>query len=98
MMDTKTMFESRWQRWVLTACVMLVLFAIGVQAVHVHGKGEPSGATCLACVSAHTGAPVATIVSPVMLIALMLVLILHEFEVPSYEACLPLFIRPPPTR
>src|SRR5512140_1731490 len=83
MMEITARFEFRRRKWASIAIVVLILFAVGVQAVHVHSKGEPSGATCLACVSAHTGAPVATIVSPVLLIALMLVLILHEFEVPS---------------
>ena len=98
MMEITARFELHCRKWASVAIVLLILFAVCVQAVHMHGKTEPSGATCLACVSAHTGAPVATIISPVLLIALMLVLILHEFEVPSFEACLPLFIRPPPTR
>jgi len=77
---------------------MLILLAVCVQAVHIHVDRESSGATCLACVSAHTGVPVASIVSSGSLIAITLVLVLHQPEVPSCEGTLPLFIRPPPSR
>ncbi len=95
---TRAKFQVRCRLWATTACLMLILLAVCVQAVHVHAQGESSGATCLACVSAHTGVPVRAILSAVHLIAITSVLVLYELEIPSYEAFLPLFIRPPPSR
>jgi len=91
-------FEIRCKQWASTVFVMLVLLAVCAQAVHLHLDREPSSATCLACVSAHTVVPVASIVSSGLLIAITLVFVLHELEVPTCEAILPLFIRPPPSR
>jgi hypothetical protein len=59
---------------------------------------EASGTTCLACVSAHTGVPIAAVVSSGFLIAITFVSVLGEPEVPNSQAVLPLFIRPPPLR
>src|SRR3954451_19669378 len=91
-------FEPRSKRWAWSVFVTLILFAVCAQAVHIHFDRELPGATCLACVSAHTGVPVASIVASGFLIAVTLVFVLHESEVPNFEAVLPLFIRPPPSR
>jgi hypothetical protein len=91
-------FEFRYRRWVSTVFVMLILFAVCAQAVHIHADRERPGATCLACVSAHTGVTVASVVSSGFLVAVTFVFVLHEIEVPNCEAVLPLFIRPPPSR
>lgn len=98
MAQTLPSFELRCKKWTSTVFVVLILLALCAQAVHIHVDREPSGATCLACVSAHTGVPVASIVSSGLLIAITLVLVLCEPQVPNCEATLPLFIRPPPTR
>jgi hypothetical protein len=98
MMETSARFEFRWKWWAPTACIALILFAVCAQAVHVHTQSEPSGATCLACVSAHSGAPVSPVVSSAPLAASASVLVLPEPETSSYEAILPPFIRPPPSR
>ncbi len=98
LMETTAKSEFRWKLLASTAMVALILLAVCVQAVHIHTQSEPAGAICMACVSAHTAAPVAALASSVLLIAITLALVLHEFEVPSCESVLPLFIRPPPSR
>ena len=98
MTQSKATFEFRLNRGAWTVLVVLVLLAVCAQAVHIHVDREPSGATCLACVSAHTGVPVASVVASGFLIAITFVQALLEPEVPNCEAILPLFIRPPPSR
>ena len=95
-MGVLTKFESRWQRWALTACILLLLLAVGAQAIHVHL--HESSAPCLACVSAHSNSPVASVVTTVLLISISAVLLQSETVAPSFESILPLFIRPPPSR
>jgi len=69
-----------------------------VQAMHVHAHESSTGTPCLACVSAHTNVPVAAVVTTVLLVAITSILVPSETAIPSVEAVLPLFIRPPPSR
>lgn len=98
MTESSAKFEFRWKRYASAICVTFILFAVFAQAVHVHTQGEPSGTPCLACVSAHTGAPVSPVVSSVLLVTITPLVVLPELEIHSSEAVLPLFIRPPPSR
>jgi hypothetical protein len=98
MREETAKLELRWKTCASAICATLVLFAVLAQSVHVHAQAETSGAICPACVSAHTGTPVSPIVSSFSLFAIASVLVLPELEIPSCEAVLPLFIRPPPSR
>ena len=95
-MGVLTKSECRWHRWASTAFILLLLLAVGAQAIHVHV--HESSTPCFACVSAHTNIPVAAVVNTVLLIAITSVVLHSETVAPSFESVLPLFIRPPPSR
>ncbi len=92
------MLENRSQRWALSACFVLIVLALALQAVHVHAFGESSGGTCVACVTAHSTAPVTAIFGLVLFVAVTWVLSLGTSRIPHCDTILPLFIRPPPAR
>jgi hypothetical protein len=98
MVETKVRLAFRSKPGISTAIIVLILLAVFVQVVHVHVQCEPSGTTCLACMSAHTAVPVTAFAGSVLLIAITLVLVHHQPGISHCEATLPLFIRPPPTR
>src|SRR5512147_3105147 len=77
-------------------CIALVLMLLSVQAVHVHATTGSADTTCLVCVSARSSAPMAAVITLVILVALASLPVLRELTVPSFGAPLPLFIRPPP--
>ncbi len=96
-MRASTATERLYRPKGLEICVLLVLLAVGVQALHVHIGHEPAGSICLACVSARTGVPIPAVLDLMVLVAMSAALILGQTDVPIFEAGLHLFIRPPPT-
>ena len=76
--------------------IALVLLALAVQAVHVHQPTASTDATCLICISAHTGAPVAVLTTLVMLTVIASLPMMRLFQAAKVDCTLPLFIRPPP--
>lgn len=79
------------------ACIALIVLLVSVQAAHVHRNTGTADTTCLICVSARTSAPVAAVVTQVVLIAIASLPVLRALTMPSFGAVLPLFIRPPPS-
>src|SRR6266851_3880422 len=89
----------RLQRWAASACVVLMLLIVGMEAVHAHSQASASNGSgiCLLCVSAQTSAPVASITAvETLLIAIGVIAAVPERRRQTTLAALPLFIRPPP--
>ena len=90
---------GKWQRWLATAFVLLLLLTTAAQAADMCCSGaDVAGCrTCVTCASMHGTTPAPAVAPQVRLVAVALVAIAHELNTPSYEASLPLFIRPPPS-
>lgn len=97
MIDMFATSGRRSMRWFLRAFALLIVLAVAVQVAHVHAAKDFSGSVCLACVSAHSSTPVASVVVPALLVAITFALILGESEPPTHESFLKHFIRPPPS-
>jgi hypothetical protein len=91
------MSERHWLRSATTAFVLLLLLTVGVQALHVDPLEGPSASPCMVCVSTQTNAPVAIVVTSVLLVEVASAFIPNDPAVPSFEATLSLFVRPPPS-
>ncbi len=98
MIDIFTTSDRRAMRWLIRGFVLLILLFVGMQLVHVHPDNDFSGSICLACISAHTSVPVASIVFAEFLVALTYVIVLGELHPVTCAPLLEHFIRPPPSR
>jgi hypothetical protein len=86
--------RGRIARWIAPVSILLVVLMIGT-ALHVHAK-DLTAATCLVCVNARTSAPAAVVAAQVRLVTLAAAFVVRACRVPTSEASLLFFIRPPP--
>jgi hypothetical protein len=92
--------NREWRYWLVLVCLLSFVLFVGLQAVHMHllhPNDDLAGGTCLVCASAHTSATITIQLTQILLIAVASVAIVRAWSAPSYEAVLPLFIRPPPS-
>jgi hypothetical protein len=81
------------------ACIALLLFMAGAEALHNHGNAEVArnSAPCAICVTAHAKAPVITIQLLPVSHAVELIALPPDTEGKNAISELRLFIRPPPS-
>lgn len=88
------------RRWISAFCLLLVLAAASLEAVHIHSGGAASRgseSSCLICMSVHANAPAITTHFLPVLSAVGVIVVVHETEAKGITGHLELFIRPPPS-